>query len=186
VIRITLDPTTTLATSLVLTLLAPRLLASLSRADVTPVGQPSPILRPCATPVARWATSIRSVTRTFPAAAGSSTALLWPSRTLARTPLLLTSLPTRTTLRLAVDAPSDLLPLLRIAGVTEPTTLAGRVSSSLTPQMNLTSLSPSVASPRPLRLPVSQMSFFLTLALALTGQSVIQTLFATFAQPSDL
>jgi len=150
------------------------------------VGNPSPTPRPSAMPVARWATSTRIVTRIFPETAGSSTELLWPSRTLARTPLLLTSLPTRTMPRLAVDTPRDPPPLLRIAGVTHPMTLAGRVSSSLTLWTKLTSLSLSVASPRPHRLPVSQMSFFWTLALALTGLSVTQTLFETFAQPSDL
>jgi len=185
VIRTTLDPTTTLAMSPVLTLLVSRLLALLSRAAAARVGKPIPTPRPSATHVERWATSTRTVTRTFPAAAGSSTALLWLSRTLARTPLLLTSLPTQMMPRLAVDAPRDPPPLLRIAGVTHPMTLAGRVSSSSTRWMNLTSLNLSLASPRPLHLPVSQMSFFWTLALALTGLSATQTLFKIFAQPSD-
>jgi len=165
-IRMTLDPTTTLAMSPVLTPLVSRLLALLSRAAATLVGKPSPTLRPSATPVARWATSIRIVTKIFPETAGSSTKLFRPSRTLARTPLLPTSLPTRTTPRLAVNVPRDPPPLLQIAGVTDPTTLAGRVSSSLTLWTNLTSLSPS-------------------LALALTGLSATQTSFITFAQPSD-
>jgi len=132
-ISTTLGPTTTLAMSPVLTPLASRLLASLSRAAATLVGTPSPTPRPSATPVARWATFTRIVTRIFPETAGSSTELLWPSRTLARMPLLLTSLPTWTMPQLAVEAPRDPPPLLRIAGVTDPMTLAGRVSSSLTP-----------------------------------------------------
>jgi len=185
VIRITFVRTTTLAMSPIPTLLAPRLLALLSRADTTLVGSPSPTPRPSATPVARWVTSTRIVTRMFPETAGSSTEHSWLSRTLARTPLLLMSPPSQTTLPLVVDAPRDPPPLLQIAGVTDPMTLAGRVSSSLTLWMNLTSLHLSSASPRPLRLPVSQMSFFLTLALALMGLSATQTLFETFAQPND-
>jgi len=127
----------------------------------------------------------RIVTRTFSETAGSSTELLWPSRTLARTPLLLTSLPTWTMPRPAVNAPRDPPPLLRIAGVTDPMTSAGRVSNSSTLWMNLASLSLSLASPRPLRLPVSQMSFSQTLAQALTGLSATHASFETFAQPSD-
>jgi len=145
---------------LVPTLLAVRLLALLSRADATLVGKPSPTPKPSATPVVRWVTSTRFVTRIFPETAGSSTKLLWLSRTLARMPLPLIPQPTQTMSRLAVDAPRDPPLLLRIAGVTDPMTFAGRVSSSLTLWTNLTSLNLSLASPRPLRLPLSQMSFF--------------------------
>jgi len=83
------------------------------------VGNPSPNPKPSATPVARCVTSTQIVTRIFPQTAGSSTKHSWLSRTLARTPLLLMSQPTRTMHQLVVEAPRDPPPLLRIAGVTD-------------------------------------------------------------------
>jgi len=130
-IKSNLVRTTTLEMSLQPTLLLLWLLALLSRAVATPVGSPSPTPRPFAAPVAKWATSTRIVTRTFPGTAGSSAELSRLFRTLPRMLLLLKSLPTRTILQLAVDVPNDLPPLPLIAGVTDTMTSAGKAYSSL-------------------------------------------------------
>jgi len=152
--------------SLVPTLLILWLLALLNRAIATPVGSHSPTPTPHATPAVKWVTSTRIVQRTFPRTAGSSAKLSRPFRTLPRTLLLLALALNPMMHRLAPAAHSDLPPLLRIAGVTTMMTLAGKDYSSLTTLMNLASLNPFTTSLRPLRLHVSQMSFFQTLAPA--------------------